>query len=258
MRRLTHKVHWDSTYGARRQRSPLQLAGVRSHMNRLILEKLVEVGLEGRRILEVGAGDSMWLPFIAKNFPSSQCVGLDYSETGCALLAERAREEGVKIDVVNEDLFANNSRLHRSFDVVLSFGVVEHFDDLGLALLTKSRYAKSGGMVFTLIPNMAGILGTLTRIWNRKIYDQHNPHNWASFERGHQQAHLNVVTGGYLGSNSFGVLSSCFPEHKGISWHLYRVLVAISLATWSLEHKVGTLPCSATFSPYMYAVSRAV
>ena len=256
MDKLTDRAHWDGTYTTRKRQRPLQLTGVGSYCNRLILAKLLETGLEGKRILEIGAGDSAWLPYLAKTLPSSQCVGLDYSESGCALLSERARTEGASVEVMHGDMFAESSPLHRTFDVVLSFGVVEHFSDLGRVLSAKSRYAKPDGTVFTLIPNMAGLLGTLTRRWNPKIYARHNPHDLRTFALGHQRAGLNVISSGYLGSNNFGVLSGCFPERQGIAWNIQRTLFAISLAVWSLEGVAGTFPSTKVFAPYLYAVSR--
>ena len=256
MEKLTDKPYWEGTYSRRKIQTSLRTEGFRSYLNRLILSKLFEAGMENKRILEIGAGDSMWPPYLAKKFPSSQFVGIDYSEGGCALLSERARREGLDIEVVYEDMFVENSRLHGTFDVIFSFGVVEHFDNLGHVLSAKKRYLKNDGVMFTMIPNMAGVLGTLARTWNRAVYDKHNPHDWFSFLLGHQQAGLEVVSGGYLGSNNFGVLAGCFPDQRGLLWQINRALIAASLAIWSVEDKVGSLPCSKTFSPYIYAISR--
>lgn len=258
MEKLTDKTYWDGTYDRRIGHPSLNVEGFKNHSNRLILSKLFEMDMENKRILEIGAGDSVWLTYLATKFPSSQFVGVDYSERGCMLLAERANKENANIDVIHEDIFVDNSRLHGSFDIAISFGVVEHFDNLERVLVAKARYLKHGGIMFALIPNMAGILGALARIWNREIYDKHNPHDWGSFLQGHQQADLEVVSGGYLGSSNFGVLSSCFPERRGLSWQMSRMLVAASLATWWFEDKFFNLPTSKTFSPYIYAISRKV
>lgn len=256
MKRLTTKTHWDGTYDARKSQPSLQLTGIRNHCNRLILQKILETGIEGKRILEVGAGDSIWLPYLAKVFPSSGCVGVDYSERGCALLLERSRTEDANVEVVHEDIFVDNSPLHGTFDVVMSFGVVEHFSDLSHALSVQKRYLRSGGIMFTLIPNMAGMVGLLARIWNRKVYEQHNPHDWSSLVRGHHHAGLEVISGGYLGSSNFGVLSACFSEPRGVSLYMYKALVAVSLGLWSVEGLTGNFPATKVFSPYIYAVSR--
>lgn len=256
MKNLTDKTYWEDTYKYRSSQSALNVHGISNYVNRLILRKLLETNMENKRILEMGAGDSVWLPYLAKQFPSSQFVGIDYTESGCSLLSERAHRVGANIEVIHEDMFVENSRLHGTFDIAISFGVVEHFDDLGYVLASKKRYLKPGGVMFTLIPNLAGVLGTLVRMWNREVYDKHNPHDWISFLRGHQQTGLEVISGGYLGSNNFGVLSSCFPERRGLPWQMSKVLVAASLATWWIEDKVGNLPSSKIFSPYIYTISR--
>lgn len=256
MEKLTDKTYWEDTYSHRKSQPSLNVDGFVNYSNRLILSKLLETNMKNKRILEIGAGDSVWLPYLAKQFPSSQFVGVDYTESGCTLLSERAHRAGANIEVIHEDMFVENSQLHGTFDIAISFGVVEHFDDLGHVLAAKKRYLKHGGVMFTLIPNMAGVLGTLVRIWNREVYEKHNPHDWVSFIRGHQQTRLEVISGGYLGSNNFGVLSSCFPERRGLPWQMSRVLVAASLASWWIEDKIGNLPSSKTFSPYIYAISR--
>jgi 2-polyprenyl-3-methyl-5-hydroxy-6-metoxy-1,4-benzoquinol methylase len=258
MEKLTDKTYWDGTYTHRKTQRPLNVESFIGYPNRLILIKLLEADLRNKRILEIGAGDSKWLPYLARKFPSSQFVGVDYSESGCMLLSERVSKENANVAVVHEDMFVEDSQLHSSFDIAISIGVVEHFDDLARVLSVKSRYLKPGGIMFTLIPNMAGVLGTLTRIWNREVYDKHNPHDWESFLQGHQQAGLQVISGGYLGSSNFGVLSACFPERRGLSWLMSMVLVAASVATWWFEDKFGNLPSSKTFSPYLYAISRQV
>lgn len=258
MEKLTDKLYWESTYNRRKSQPSLNIDGFMNYSNRLILSKLLETKMENKRILEIGAGDSVWLPYLAEKFPSSQFVGVDYSESGCVLLSERTRMVDANVEVIHEDMFVENSQLHGSFDIAISFGVVEHFDDLGHVLAAKKRYLKHGGVMFTIIPNMAGVLGTLVRRWNREVYDKHNPHDWDSFLLGHQQAGLDLASGGYLGSTNFGVLSSCFPGRRGLSWQMSRALVAASLAIWWVEDKVGNFPSSKTFSPYIYAISRRI
>jgi 2-polyprenyl-3-methyl-5-hydroxy-6-metoxy-1,4-benzoquinol methylase len=258
MKTLTEKNYWEKTYTHRHGQQSLNIDGFKNFPNHLILNKLLQTDLKNKLVLEIGAGDSVWLPYLANQFDSSKFVGLDYTENGCTLLTQRAHEAGVNIEVVQEDMFAQTSRLHNKFNYVMSFGVVEHFDDLGFALASKKKYLTQDGIMFTLIPNMAGVLGSLVRNWNREIYDKHNPHDLASFLNGHQQAGLEVIAGGYLGSNNFGVLSSCFPERKGLPWQLSRVLVAASLASWWIEDKTGDFPTTKTFSPYIYAISRGI
>ncbi len=256
MDKLTDKPYWEETYSHRKRAESLRIDGFKNFMNSVILAKLLETGVEGKKVLEIGAGDSIWLPYLAKKFPSSRFVGVDYTESGCALLSHRAKSEGADVEVVREDLFSEDSNLHDSFDIVCSFGVVEHFEDLGNVLSAKKRYLKHGGVMFTLIPNMAGVSGALTRRWNRTVYDKHNPHDLPSLLAGHEQAGLKVISGGYLGSLNFGVLTGCFADRRGLSWQMSRALIALSMSVWLFESKIVQLPASKTFSPYIYVISQ--
>jgi SAM-dependent methyltransferase len=215
---LTEKDMWDRGYRARHELQGLEL-GWRGHTNRLIAEKIESVGLKHKAILELGAGDSAWIPYLADKYGDSRFAGLDYSETGCARLAQRLEQAGLSVEVFHQDMFAPGPALLGSFDLVLSFGLVEHFHDLGQVLTAKKRFLKPHGRLFTLIPNLAGSLGLLTRLYNREVYALHNPHDWESFRDGHARAGLRILAGGYLGSSNFGVAASCFDHPSGLAWH---------------------------------------
>jgi 2-polyprenyl-3-methyl-5-hydroxy-6-metoxy-1,4-benzoquinol methylase len=257
MTTLTKKEDWDKGYVSRKEIVDLNL-GWRNHTNYLIVKKIEEIGLDGKSVLEIGAGDSQWLPYFAKKYPGSRFAGLDYSKVGCERLAERAAAicEATTIAIYHQDIFAMENVLHERFDLVLSFGVVEHFTELSHVLLAKQKYLKDKGLMFTLIPNMAGSIGYLTKLFNREVYEMHNPHDWNSFLAGHREAGLMVISGGYIGSTNFGVLSSCFEKSQGFSWHTYVFLTRLTKAMGLVESKFGDLPSSRLFSPYIYAISR--
>lgn len=254
--RLTTEAYWDAKYTDEPQ-APLQLEGFRSLTNARLYAAMSEVGLDGKRVLEVGAGDSQWLTFLAARHPDSTFAGIDYSEPGCERLARRARAEGVEIEVHRADLFAPNERLLRSFDVVYSLGVVEHFDDLAGTLRAMARLLRPGGRLFTEIPNMAGVLGALTRRMNRSVYELHNPHDLAALREGHERAGLSVERSGYIGAIEFGVLSSCVDERSGtLTRQSYLWLSRLGKLAALFELRVMALPPTPTLSPLIYCIAR--
>ncbi|WP_448506384.1 class I SAM-dependent methyltransferase [Immundisolibacter sp.] len=256
MAALTKKEYWDNSYASREEIADLEL-GWRNHTTFLWVKKIQEIGLDGKNVLEIGAGDSASLPYFAKKYPGSRFAGMDYSQAGCEMLAKRVAASGVSnVDIYQQDMFSMESDLHGKFDLVMSFGVVEHFTELSNALLAKRQYLKDQGYMFSLIPNMAGSIGSLTNLLNRKIYEVHNPHDWNSFLEGHRKAGLTVISGGYLGSTNFSVLSSCFEKHQGLSWQSYVFLTRLTKAISFVETKVGDFPVSQIFSPYIYAISQ--
>lgn len=256
MKALTDNQYWSGIYARHADSAELSLEGFRNRPDYLIAQTIEQIGLLGKTVLEIGAGDSKWLTYFAKKYPSSSFSGIDYSELGCARLAERARRSGVAVSVFQEDLFSANSPCHNKFDLVMSFGVVEHFSDLTATLLAKRRYLRRGGRLFTLIPNMAGVIGSLTKAYNKPIYEMHNPHGLESFVEGHSCAQLVIENAGYLCSNNFSVASSCFDKRSGLYWQTYLALTRFSKAIWFLEHHVCGLPATRYFSPYIFAISR--
>lgn len=257
MTTLTTKEDWDQGYVSRKEVVELQF-GWRHHINRLLADRIEEIGLDGKSILEIGAGDSQWIPYFAKKYASSRFAGLDYSQLGCERLAERVSAicGAAIVEIYCQDMFDVKSSLHGKFDLVMSFGVVEHFTELSNALYAKCKYLNDQGLLFTIIPNMAGSIGYLSKLFNREIFEMHNPHDLNSFIKGHRDAGLVVLSSGYLGSTNFGVLSSCFEKHEGLSWHAYVFLTRLSKAVGLIESKLGNLPASKPFAPYIYAVSR--
>ena len=256
MKRLTEHNYWESNYLGREVSTQAPLTGFSNHCNRLILRELLHAGLEGKRVLEIGAGNSFWLPYLATRFPTSQFAGLDYSEQGCHLLRQRAEKANVKVDIHCVDMFKPDLQLLGKFDLVLSFGVVEHFDDLGKTLAAMKAYLSDAGKIFTTIPNMAGLLGTLTNRFNPQVFQHHNPHDLTSFLDGHRKAGLNILGADYLGSTNFGVLSSCYGPRNDLKRQIGRVLMGVSVATWWVDQQIAELPSSKTFSPYIYALSQ--
>ena len=254
--RLTEDSYWEAGYAAHPDPRPLDVTTYRGRADRAVVELIASAGLAGRRVLEVGAGDSAVLVHLAGRQRDASFTGLDYAAKGCELLARRAALEGVPVEVLHQDLFQPTPGMRGRFDVIYSIGVVEHFTELPVVLGAMKALLAPGGRMVTIIPNMAGVLGRLTRRWNRTVYDLHVPHDRAAFRRGHAEAGLAIEREGYLLSNNFGVLSSCFRSSAERGWTSYLWLTRLSKAIWRLESVIGELPHSARFSPYIYAVSR--
>jgi 2-polyprenyl-3-methyl-5-hydroxy-6-metoxy-1,4-benzoquinol methylase len=252
---LTRKEYWDATYT--HERVPVvELNDWRTYCNTQIYARLEPVLRVSRAVLEVGAGDSSWLPRLAEMYPAASFTGLDYSEAGCRRLSARLESCGVKASVRLADMFHPPADMQIAFDLALSFGVVEHFSELDRALRAKASFVRPGGAIFTLIPNMAGIYGALTRRWNRAVYDIHVPHDLDSFLAGHAKAGLSILDSGYIGSSNFGILASCFDRSEGARYRLFVQMTRISKLAWWSEMKGLPLPTSRWLSPYLFAVAR--
>ena len=253
--KLTTESYWDTTYGSRGKLEPVLVDDYKNHCAKIISSKKLPLIERADSILEVGGGGSAWLAYLAGRFPDKQFYSLDFSDKGNALLRDYATDNNLGNLKVQEGDFFSADLGNAKFDMVYSHGVVEHFQDLSGVLLAHAQFLSERGKMLAIIPNMAGILGFLTRKMNKEIYDIHVPHDLASFEKGHKEAGLNIIESGYLCSNNFGVLSSCIKKPSGFKYNFYKQLSRITKLVWLFEDKYFELPTSKLFSPYIYVVS---
>ena len=110
---------------------------------------------------------------------------------------------GVEGRIVEGDLFSPPKEMLEAFDVVVSFGVVEHFDDTTAATEALGRFLVPGGTLVTVIPNLGGsLIALIQRFVNRPVFDVHVPLDHRQLADAHRAAGLELRTCGYfLGVN---------------------------------------------------------
>jgi 2-polyprenyl-3-methyl-5-hydroxy-6-metoxy-1,4-benzoquinol methylase len=198
----------------------------------------------GSRLLEIGCARSPWLPYFADRYGFS-VTGLDYSEPGCAAEREVLRRAGVEAEVIDADMFDPPPELLGSFDVVVSFGVVEHFASTASALSAVGSLTKPGGLVITTVPNMTGAIGWVQRKLNAKVFDIHVPLDAPALAHAHRLAELQVETSDYLLSTNFGVVNlhglSPTGRNRLAAAGLLQ-LTRLSKLAWIAEGRIGHLP----------------
>ena len=146
----------------------------RRRLDRAFKESFGGLDTDNSSLIEIGAGASEWLPYLHHRFGFT-VAGLDYSEVGCERAQNNLARTATPGNVHHADMFNPPAMLLQQFDVVVSFGLVEHFADTASAVAACSAYAKPGGLLFTFIPNMSGLYGYVYRIYDRDVYDMHVP-----------------------------------------------------------------------------------
>ncbi|HNU01168.1 MAG TPA: class I SAM-dependent methyltransferase, partial [Acidobacteriota bacterium] len=105
----------------------------------------------------------------------SEVAGLDYSKKGmnnCQVLFKALKLEG---DLRCEDIF-DNSFPQNYFNLVYSFGVIEHFSDPREIIRRHLMLVRPGGKALMVIPNFKGVQGWL---FKRLAPDAAAMHNMA-------------------------------------------------------------------------------
>lgn len=135
-------------------------------------ERFSKFDTKNMKLLEIGCARSVWLPHFAKEY-SFEIYGIDYSEEGCRQAREIMKKEGVRGTIVHADMFNPPEYMKGFFDVVISLGVIEHFNNTVEAVRAHSDFLKPGGIMLSKIPNLNGPAGFLLRAINSDFHMTH-------------------------------------------------------------------------------------
>jgi SAM-dependent methyltransferase len=140
------------------------------------------------------------------------------------------------------------------FDVVISFGVLEHFDRTTDCLIAFSRYLKPGGLMITTIPNLCGLNGSIQKIVNRPIFDIHVALDAESLAAAHERMGLRVSSCDYFLLVNFGILN--IENFSGL-FHAVasRFRSWITKVIWICEGAIPLLKPNRWSSPYINCVA---
>jgi cyclopropane fatty-acyl-phospholipid synthase-like methyltransferase len=263
---LAGKAFWESQWSEAAAINLINVSdsSVRNHQRRKLHEKFQELflGMEPRnkQLLEIGCAHSIWLPYFAKEF-GFNIAGLDYSETGCAAERRLLANINTEGEIICADFFAPPEQYHEKYDVLVSFGVVEHFTDTVDCLSAFSQFLKPGGLIITLIPNMVGIIGQIAKVINRPFYDLHVLLSAKTLAKSHLRAGFTHVQSDYFTSANFGILNNFAGIKKGtVKWALNKAilfgLLGTTVFTWLIEDSLGDFNPTQTFSPYIICTGR--
>ena len=125
---------------------------------------------EGDTVIEVGCAPAKWLVHYAERF-GARVGGIEYSVKGAALSRANLAACGVPGEIHEADFFATEPRPH---DVVLSFGFLEHFEDLAGTFARHVDFVAPGGRLVLGVPNFRGLNRAVQRIADPDYLARHN------------------------------------------------------------------------------------
>jgi len=247
------RAYWDANWSTLDLPPAVDPDGLsfRNHANRALAGYLAcRLGDgAGLRLLEIGCARSAWLPYFRRRLGYS-VTGLDYSPVGCEQARAVLQRDAVDGEVVCADLFAPPPALSQAFDAIVSFGVFEHFDDVGEALSAAVALLAPGGRICTVIPNMRGLPGLMQRALDRAIYDIHNPLTPADLAAAHAAAGLAIEDARYLLTFHSGVGNTGRPD--AVRSLLARKLGGlVTLAAWLSHGNDRPAWANGVTSPYV-------
>jgi 2-polyprenyl-3-methyl-5-hydroxy-6-metoxy-1,4-benzoquinol methylase len=211
-----------------------------------------------QKLLELGCGNSVFLSYFHKEF-GYDVYGLDYSELGCKQTERILARDNVKGTIVQGDIFNPPSELIGQFDVVCSFGVLEHFEDSTATVKAFSKFLKPGGTLITTVPYLKGATGLLQKIMNKPVYDIHVLMDREDLKGFIKNAGLNLTYCEYHLPISFGVTLEQSGDHK-VSFLPFKKLILKSLQVlskvcWFIDDRLFKLPVLPFFTAGIISVA---
>jgi len=235
----------------------------RSAPARAILQTLEERGrpAPGDRVLELGCGNSRWLAHLASR-PGVEVYGVDFSPTGVE--TARQRLVGMPVDPTQITLgpIDEYTAAHEGqFDVVMSFGLIEHFFDLNVIISSHVRCARPGGRVFVTAPNLSGANLYWARLVAGDIFSYHHPISARLVSAAFNRLGCTHVNVHYLGGPRWFAV----PTSDGCPNGTLRTLASLGRKAWNgageglyrTSPRIATRAAGPWLSPH-FAVSATV
>ncbi len=187
-----------------------------------------------------------------------QVMGIDASELGVALVRNRLERNRTHGEVRCGDFFVPEQGERECCDLLVSFGVAEHFEPTAACLRAFGQYVRPGGLLVTSIPNLASIYGPLQRWVHRPTYEKHVILDRDQLRQAHLEAGFKIVSCSYLMSVNFYLLNlSGHPRglRRGVKRVLLGLLGRASRMAWWFESRGLQLPVTRWFSPFIFCVA---
>lgn len=255
------KPYWDQVWEGSAIPEPInpRLEGLDNHPARSFHEYFSRLfgreSQQGQRLLEVGCARSTWLPYFAEEFGFT-VSGLDYSGVGCEQSRVIMARAGLQADIVHADFNNPPVEVLGAFDVLTSWGVVEHFEQTAECVAAFRKFLKPGGMMITIIPNMNGSVGFLQKTLSPAIYNVHVPLDRAALHTAHKAAGMTVEECDYFLSASWNVVNVSDWNSRSARRVFERGRSAASKLLWLLEEKGLSVPANRLTSPYVLCRAR--
>jgi len=211
------------------------------------------------RLLEIGCGRSPWLAYFAQR-KNCSVFGIDIEPFAAQLARANLAGAGAKGEVFcgdGFDLAANKSLLQR-FDLIYSWGVMEHFDDPARRLSRAAEYLRPGGRIVTLVPNLQGVNSLMQRISDRERYEMHVVYDRKKLAAIHEDAGFETIADGYVGFCD-GYLAAVGPDvgrarlfvHEWLCW-----MLSMSAEAWCRTLGKTFAPEWKWLAPHVFYVGR--
>ncbi len=205
------------------------------------------------RFIEIGCHPGRYLWYFHTQF-RYRVSGIEYVASACARTREALDAERVVAEVTHADLFTFEPPGGERYDVVASFGLLEHFRDVAAPLRRHVELLRPGGFLALTAPNHRGLNGAILKRILPQTYALHNQMTYSDLlaaVRGSPE--MAVVAGGYLGRFNLAPTNFCPYVRARVGRRTYRCVE--TLHRWG-GRAARVCPNCRCLAPYFAIIAR--
>lgn len=203
--KISHVARWDKMWGP--------------HGSFLKLMKQYVGNLENLSIIELGGAGS-YHGLALGQWGDSAITLVDYSAVGLSKTKEVYKKNQCSVTTIQADFFQWKPE-GQKYDVVVHWGVLEHFQDPSSVLKLCSDLLKPNGKVIFTMPNMEAWGSALWRRWSPEDWARHIYHSDEQIQKACDQVGLEVKERFYWGAPLIQISTW---EKRGILQSIFRII----------------------------------
>lgn len=152
----------------------------------------------GLRLIEIGCAPGGWMSYFHSQFGYS-VDGIEYVPDAVELTRANMKIQNIDAQVWCDDFFSIDTSQFE-YDIVYSKGFIEHFQEYPEVC---ERLAEIGRIVVTIIPNLYGVNGWISKTARPHVYEKHVPINLQQLRNAHEAIGLKTKFCNYVGGMQF-------------------------------------------------------
>jgi trans-aconitate methyltransferase len=203
MEQLTNKSYWENYYH-KSQVSRQQIEQVCGRYDLFWDQLVAACNQPPKSIIEIGAYPGRYIAYLADRY-ELEATALDYNSDRTKI-EEAFQTMGVtRYDIIQADFLKYEPI--RQYDLVISNGFIEHFENYDEVLDRHCKYLAPGGSMLVMIPNKRYLREWYGRVVDYENLKMHNLScmNLKTFRRFSERNNLDVLSLGYFGGFPYSV-----------------------------------------------------
>lgn len=251
VQRLTKKNYWETVWSGVRLPS---IARPCSDIHR-IFEANLPKSLE-LTFLEIGCAPAAWMAYFHKNFGYA-VTGIEYAQNAAQIARKNLQIQEVQGNIVTADFFELGNC--SPYDIVFSAGFVEHFEEL--YFVVGKICSLSRQYVITLVPNIYGIHGWVSKTFRPDVYHAHKKIDPFLLRELHEGSNMKTLFCEYVGGIQFtypAAKNVFFEKRKKLSWIINFPFKGLNLGFRILNRLFGFSPRTRCLSPSVLYIGQKV